>query len=74
MRFLPRWLQRHEWHLLEQPMKKLLQMEVKMLARAFQSLMFRKPLPRKINGWLTWMLYEQMNRAMRRHARYSITG
>lgn len=55
-------------------MKKLLQMEVKMLARAFQSLMFRKPLPRKLNGWLTWMLYEQMNRAMRRHARYSVTG
>lgn len=52
-------------------MERLLRMEVKMLAWAFQSLMFRKPLPNKLNGWLTWLLYEQMNRAMRRHARYN---
>lgn len=53
-------------------MEKLFRMEVKMLARAFQSLMFCKPLPRRLNGWLTWMLYEQMNRAMRRHARCNV--
>ncbi len=50
-------------------MEKLLRIEVKMLALAFQSLMFRKPLPRKLNGWLTWVLYEQINHALRRHAR-----
>lgn len=51
-------------------MEKLLLIEVKVLARAFQWLMFEKPFPRKINSDLAWFAYQRLGLAMQRHARF----
>lgn len=50
-------------------MEKLLSLKVKFLAITFQTLMFKKPLPPKINSYLSHWAYDQLGLAMQRHSR-----
>jgi hypothetical protein len=50
-------------------MEKLLSLKVKVLASAFQFLMFKKPLPPKVNSFLSLLVYDQLGLAMQRQSR-----
>ena len=50
-------------------MATLQRLQVKLLSSAFQYLMFKKPLPRKLNSDLSLFFYNQLGLAMQRQSR-----
>lgn len=55
-------------------MEKLLLLEVKLFAHAFQWLMFEKPFPPRLNSSLSWFAYQRLGLAMQRHSRLKATA
>ena len=50
-------------------MATLQRLQVKLLSSAFQYLMFKKPLPQKLNSDLSLFFYNQLGLAMQRQSR-----
>jgi len=50
-------------------METLQRLQVKVFSSAFQYLMFKKPLPRKLNSDLSLFFYNQLGLAMQRQSR-----